>query len=183
MIRIDTKTQTIHFIPDEAGSEHPPERSFPLLSAYVCPFCRKILAAYFQGFLSESDIEYHGRQKPRYAIGSVPGGHYLKPEHHQGYGNDNCVWEEFTRRGVTENVRLFVQRHDLSRMLVQPLSEKIGQIPGFCIVEDVCKRDGALLLFSEEKLFRDLRRKDFDAYWKAREQMEEYLMTLVKSLA
>ena len=182
MIQIDTTEKTIRFIPEPTEDEHPPERSLPLLSAYVCPSCKKILAAYFQGWLSDADIAHYEKQKPGYRIGSVPGGHYVKPEHHQGYsyGDDGCIWEEYTRRGIVENVRLFVQRHELSRMLIQPLSEKIGLIPGFRVVADICGRDREMLLFSEDKLFGELRRKDFDAYWKMREKMGEYLLKLVK---
>ena len=181
MIQVDDRE--IRFTPERVDEEHPPARSFPLLSGYVCPFCRKILAAYFQGTMSQADIAYHQRQKPHYRIGSVAGGHYIKQENHYGYygGADRCPWEEFSGRGVVENLRLFVQRHDLPRMLILPLSEKIGSIPGLCLVEDVCGRDREMLLFSEDRLFGDLReKKGFDAYWKTRDKLGEYLMELVR---
>ena len=187
MININESKREIQFIPDKTDKEHPPERSFPLLSGYVCLFCRKVLVAYFQGRMSEADIEYYQSQKPHYRIGAVAGGHYIKLENHQGYsyGNceDRCSWEEFTRRGIVENLRLFVQRHELSSMLIQPLSEKIGSIPGFCVVEDVCDKDREILLFSEDELFGDLREKEgFDAYWKAKEKMGEYFQRLLRNL-
>ena len=184
MIKMDEAKKEIRFIPDERDEEHPPERSFPLLSGYACPFCHKILAAYFKGWMTKEESEYYQNQKPPYRIGCVPGGHYIKSENHQGadYGRDDnrCSWEEFTRRGIVENLRLFVERHEVSRMLVPPLSEKITSIPGFHVVEDICGRDGEMLLFSEYKLFEELRSRDFDAYWKAKEKMGDYLMEVVR---
>ena len=184
MIKIEVAKKEIRFIPDERDEEHPPQRSFPLLSGYCCPFCNKILAAYFPGRMSKEDVEYYQNQKPPYRIGSVPGGHYVKSENHQGadYGRDDdrCSWEEFTKRGVVKNLRVFVERHEVSRTLVQPLSEKITSLPGFYGVKDVCGRDGEMLLFSEDKLFGELRSKDFDAYWKAKEKMGDYLMELIR---
>jgi len=187
MIKIDKEKKEIHFIPDDVSKEHPPERSFALLSGYVCPFCKKILAAYFQGHLSEQDVEYY-KKESRYVIGSVPGGHYLKLENHEDYSyygsSERCSWEAFFKRGIVENLRLFVERHELSRMLIQPLSERIGSIPGFCVVEDVCGRDREVLLFSEDELFGDLQEKEgFDAYWKAKEKMGEYLLRLARKEA
>ena len=170
MIKVDEAKKEIRFIPDERDEEHPPPRSFPLLSGYVCPFCHKILAAYFPGRMSPEEVDYYQNQKPHYRIGWVPGGHYVKSENHQGaeYGHDDnrCSWEEFTRRGVVENLRLFVERYEIPRMRVQPLSEKITSLPGFQVVKDVCGRDGEMLLFSEYKLFEELRSRDFDAYWR-----------------
>ena len=105
MIKIDEATKEILFVPDEMDEHHPPKRSFPLLSGYACPFCKKLLSAYFQGQMPEADIEYYQKQKPHYRIGSVAGGHYVKAENHQGYsyGNDNdrCTWEEFTASTLT----------------------------------------------------------------------------------
>ena len=184
MIRIDKEKKEIHFMPDRTDEVHPPERTFPLLSSYICPFCRKVLAAYFQGRMSEADAEYYQRQEPHYRIGSAAGGHYIKLESHQGYygDSDRCTWEEYTRRGIVENLRLFVQQYELPGMLIQLLSRKIRSIPGFCVVEDVCGKDQEMLLFSEDRLFEDLRRKDFDAYWKAKEKMGEYLTGLLKDV-
>ena len=187
MININESKREIQFIPDKTDKEHPPERSFPLLSGYVCPFCRKVLVAYFQGrMLSEQDVEYY-KKESRYVIGSVPGGHYLKLENHEDYSyygsSERCSWEAFFKRGIVENLRLFVERHELSRMLIQPLSERIGSIPGFCVVEDVCGRDREVLLFSEDELFGDLQEKEgFDAYWKAKEKMGEYFQRLLRNL-
>lgn len=182
MIRI--VKQEIYFSPDEVHEEHPPERQFPLLSAYVCPFCKKILVAYFQGKMSRADIEYYERETP-YVFGSVPGGHYIKPRNHQGYYNDSdrCFWAVFTKRGIIKNIRLFVQQYDLSLMLVQPLSEKLGSIPGFFVVEDVCGRDKEILLFSEDKLLGGIREKEgFDAYWKVKSKLGEFIGKLLADL-
>ena len=186
MIKIDEAKKEILFVPDDTQGEHPPARSFLLLSGYVCPFCRKILAAYFQGRMSEAEIEYYERQKPRYKIGTATGGHYIKLENHQGYSygscEDRCSWEEFAGRGIVRNLRLFVERYELPKMLIQALSENIHSIPGFCVVEDVCSKDKEILLFSEDELFGELKRKDFDGYWKARNELGRYLARLIKEM-
>ena len=184
MIKIDKEEKEIHFVPNNMDEEHPPERSFPLLSAYICPFCKKILVAYFQGQLSEPEIEYYESDKPRYTFGSVAGGHYIKPENHQGYyGESNrCSWEVFMRRGIVENMRMFAKQHDVPLVLVHPIAEKIDVLSCFCIVKDVCGKDKEMLLFSEDKLLGEIREKEgFEKYWKAKEHLGEYLMGLVQS--
>jgi hypothetical protein len=185
MITINEAKKTIHFIPNTTDDEHPPERHFPLLSAYVCPFCRKILAAYIQGYLSEADIAYYEKARPRYVFGSVAGGHYLTIENHRGYASEatRCVWEVFTKRGVVENLRVFAKQHEFPLMLVQPLAERLHTLPCFCVVKDVCGRDKEMLLFSEDNLLGDIKEKEgFEAYWRARENMGEYLRRLLNAL-
>lgn len=176
MIKIEGKE--IHFIPEQTEGEHPPARRFTLLSGYVCPFCNKILAAYFQGQMSEAEIEYYREEKPRYVFGSVGGGHYVKVEHHEGYYNDSnrCSWEVYSKRGIVENLRTFAKQHEVSLVLVKQFAEKVGSIPGFCAVQDVCGKDKEMLLFCEDKLLEDLREKEgFDAYWKAKMELGEFL--------
>ena len=184
MIRIDKEKKEIHFVPDDVSKEHPPERSFALLSGYVCPFCKKILAAYFQGHLSEQDVEYY-REESRYVIGSVPGGHYLKLENHEDYSyygsSERCSWEAFFKRGIVENLRLFVERHELSQEMVRLLAERVKMIPCFCVLRDVCGRDKEMLLFSEDELLKELREKEgFEAYWNAKENLKDYLWELIR---
>lgn len=180
MIKIEGKE--IHFIPEPTEGEHPPARSFSLLSGYVCPFCSKILAAYFQGQMSEAEVGYYREEKLRYVFGSVGGGHYAKVEHHEGYYNDSnrCSWEVYSKRGIVENLRTFTQQHEVPLMLVKQLAEKVGFIAGFCAVQDVCGRDKEMLLFSEEKLLEQVRdEKGFEAYWKAKGEMGEYVRGLL----
>lgn len=183
MIKIDKTRKEILFAPNEMKGERPPKRSFPLLSAYVCPFCDKILAAYFQGQMPEAEIAYYREDKPRYLIGGVAGGHYLKAEHHQVYYDDpdKCPWEVYSRRGIVENLRQFARQHEVTLVLVKRLAEKVESLPGFCVVKDVCGRDAGVLLYSEEMLLKDLREKDgFDAYWKAKENLGKYLMEVMR---
>lgn len=181
MIKIDEERKEIVFIPDETAEEHPPQRSFPLLSAYVCPRCKRILAAYFQGYLSASDIGFYQKES-HYVIGSVPGGHYLKLENHQGfsyYGSENCPWELFTGRGVVENLRAFARNRDIAPGLVAQLADKIGGLKGFILIEDVCGKDGPMLLFSEDALLGEIRREaGFEAYWEAKQGLGAYLVKL-----
>lgn len=186
MIKIDAAKKEICFVPKEYDKEHPPARSFPLLSAYVCPFCNKILAAYFQGQMPEAEIHYYRNEKPRYAFGSVPGGHYIKPASHQSSYNDSerCSWELFSRRGVRENLRLFARQHEVPLMLVRKLAEKIGSIPGFHMVKNVCGRDKEMLLFSEDKLLEEVRKKEgFNTYWEAKMNLGEHIRKVLSSLS
>jgi len=179
---IELKEENIVFIPNQRDKEHPPQREFPLLSGYVCPFCSRILVAYFQGEMSEADIEYY-RKNSAYIMCGVSGGFYLKPENHQGhsYEPDHCSWEEFTRRGIVENLRLFAERHELPRILVQFLAGYIHSLTSFCVVEDVCSKDGEMLLFSEDRMLKSIKEKHGpDAYWKAKENLGEYIMGLMK---
>ena len=183
MIKIDEEKKEIYFIPEQTEKEHPPERSFPLLSGYVCPFCNKILAAYFQGEMSTAEIEYYRQEKQRYIFGSVGGGHYVKVESHEGFYDDpnKCSWEVYSKRGIAENLRLFAEQHEIPLILVKQLSEKISLISGFCVVQDVCGRDREMLLFSEEKLLEKIREKEgFNSYWFVKHNLGKYLMDLVK---
>lgn len=182
MIKIDAAKKEICFVPKEYDKEHPPARSFPLLSAYVCPFCSMILAAYFQGDMPEADIDYYRNEKPYYTFGSVPGGHYLKPASHQSSYNDSerCSWEIFVRRGIVENLRMFAKQHEIPLMLAKKLAEKIDSLPGFHVVKDECNRDKEMLLFSEDKLLEEVREKEgFNVYWEAKMNLEEHIRKIL----
>lgn len=151
MISVDAKEKVIRFKPEEVGDEVPPERTFEFLSAYVCPLCKEILAAYFKGYLSETDIAYYEKET-RYKIGSVPGGHYMKSNGHSGYGYggmEKCKWEAFRKRGITANLRAFVEKHDVNGVNVVQLAGRVEQIRGFAVVQDICGRDGPMLLFCD----------------------------------
>jgi hypothetical protein len=178
MIKINAAKKEVCFIPKEGDEAHPMARRLPLLSAYVCLFCNRILVAYFQGSMPEAEIAYYRNEKPRYAFGSVAGGHYLKLESHQSSYNDSerCAWELFGRRGIAENLRLFVRQYEIPLLLVKMLAEKIDSLPGFCVVQDVCGRDREMLLFSEDRFLEQVRREEgFDAYWKAKMNLGEHI--------
>lgn len=151
---------------------------FPCMSAYVCPHCKMVLAAYYAGkivdlepFLEDASLKYH------YTMGASNGGQYLLLD--DNYHKKGCQGREMVSlfaRGVTSSMDVWAKRSEVRSENLQKLCEMIAasSVPGFDIVEDICGSDAPIVLYNEHA-FTNMNNPEFDESFKRRENLGDYV--------
>ncbi len=177
---IDVRNKRIYFY--NANKREVSPVDFHCMSAYVCPHCKMVLAAYYAGalpdlepFMEDKSLMYH------YAVGGVNGGQYLLLE--QSYHERECGNREIVSllaRGITHQVDVWAKRYDVESGHLQKLSQMIsgGGVPGFDIIPDVCGGDEPILLY-QEHVFTNIDEPAFDEQVERRGSLSAYVGWLV----
>lgn len=151
---------------------------FPCMSAYVCPHCKKVLAAYYaskivdlEPFLEDASLKYH------YTLGASNGGQYLLLD--DNYHKKGCQGREIVSlfaRGIAFSMDVWAKRNEVRSENLQKLCEMIaaGSVPGFDIVQDICGADGPIVLFNEHA-FTNLNNPEFEESFKRRDNLGDYV--------
>ncbi len=173
---IEAKNNRIYFY--NANKRDITPVDFPCMSAYVCPHCKKVLAAYYAGkivdlepFLEDASLKYH------YTLGASNGGQYLLLD--DNYHKKGCQGREIVSlfaRGITFSMDVWAKRNEVGSENLQKLCEMIaaGMVPGFDIVQDICGADGPIVLFNEHA-FTNLNNPEFDESFKRRDNLGDYV--------
>ncbi len=151
---------------------------FPCMSAYVCPHCKKVLAAYYaskivdlEPFLEDASLKYH------YTLGTSNGGQYLLLD--DNYHKKGCQGREIVSlfaRGVTFSMDVWAKRNEVRSENLQKLCEIIaaGGVPGFDIVQDICGADDPIVLYNEHS-FTNMNNPEFGESCKRRDNLSYYV--------
>lgn len=174
---IEVKNNRIYFY--NANKRDVTPVDFPCMSAYVCPHCKKVLAAYYTGkivdlepFLEDASLKYH------YIMGtSNGGGQYLLLD--DNYHKKGCQGREIVSlfaRGITFSMDVWAKRNEVRSENLQKLCEMIAanKVPGFDIVQDVCGVDDPIVLYNEHS-FINMNNPDFDESFKRRDNLGDYV--------
>lgn len=144
-------------------------QDFQCLSAYVCPFCKNVLKAYYVGrFIPESLKEYMEKDTLKYAyeFGDCEGGQWLAMQQH--VHNQICGWQpvSFNSRGIRTSVESFLEMHATKVKEIEKFiaAVSLGKMPGFTVINDVTGTDLPMLLYKESDLM-SLKNLDFDRKW------------------
>ncbi len=151
---------------------------FPCMSAYVCPHCKKVLAAYYAGkivdlepFLEDASLKYH------YTLGTSNGGQYLLlDDHHHKKGCQGREIVSLFARGITFSMDVWAKRNEVRSENLQKLCEMIaaGVVPGFDIVQDICGADDPIVLYNEHS-FTNMNNPEFGESCKRRDNLGDYV--------
>lgn len=128
---------------------------FPCMSAYVCPHCKKILAAYYAGVITDLDpFSDEASPKHHYKWGESNGGQYMLLEEY--YHREKCQRRQIISlnvRGVRESIEQLAIQENVKFAHLYELAELVeaGMVPGFEIVQDICGADGPVVLYNERE--------------------------------
>ncbi len=173
---IEAKNNRIYFYNANKRDVIPVD--FPCMSAYVCPHCKKVLAAYYAGkivdlepFLEDASLKYH------YTMGASNGGQYLLLD--DNYHKKGCpAWEivSLFARGITFSMDVWAKRNEVRSENLQKLCEMIaaGGIPGFDIVQDICGADDPIVLYNEHA-FTNMNNPEFDERFERKNNLSAYV--------
>src|SRR3990172_308951 len=151
---------------------------FQCVSAYLCPHCKKVLAAYYAGkivdlepFMEEPALKYH------YTLGTSNGGQYLLLDDHNH--KKGCPgWEivSLSARSITYSIDVWARRYEVGPENLLKLCEMITacKVPGFDIVQDICGADDLIVLYNEHA-FTNLNNPDFRESCARRENLAAYI--------
>jgi hypothetical protein len=150
---------------------------FQCVSAYLCPHCKKVLAAYYAGkivdlepFMEDPALKYH------YTLGTSNGGQYLLLDDH--YHKKGCPgWEivSLSARSITYSIDVWARRYEVEPENLQKLCEMIAanKVPGFDIVQDACSADDPIVLYNEH-LFTNMNKPRFSQSITRKENLAAY---------
>jgi len=150
---------------------------FQCVSAYLCPHCKKVLAAYYAGkivdmepFCEDPSDKYH------YILGTSNGGQYLLLEDHNH--KKGCPgWEivSLYARGITHSMDVWARRYEVGPDNLQKLCEisVTGKVPGFDIVTDTCGADDPIVLYNEH-MFTNMNKPGFGQSFTRKENLAAY---------
>ena len=150
---------------------------FQCVSAYVCPHCNKVLAAYYAGkitdlepFIEDPALKYH------YTLGTSNGGQYLLLDDHNH--KKGCPgWEivSLSARSITYSIDVWARRNEVGSESLQKLCEMIAasKVPGFDIVQDACGADDPIVLYNEH-LFINMNKPGFGQSITRKENLAAY---------
>jgi hypothetical protein len=138
-----------------------PSISFPCLSAYICPHCNKVLAAYYAGIIQAPSFKETCEDESesyQYTFGSANGGQYIEMAayHHK---NKCKKWlpVSLLARGVQNSINAWSREYklDISKRALDNLVKKVeeSKVPGFQPVPDICGADQPILLYNEQEFF------------------------------
>jgi len=150
---------------------------FLCVSAYLCPHCKKVLAAYYAGkimdlepFMEDPAMKYH------YTLGASNGGQYLLLDDHSH--KKGCPgWEivSLSARSITYSIDVWARRYEVGPENLQKLCEMIAasKVPGFDIVQDACGADDPIVLYNEH-LFTNMNKPGFGQSITRKENLAAY---------
>src|SRR3990172_8677980 len=101
---------------------------FSCMSAYICPHCKMVLAAYYVGtivdlepFMEDPSLKYH------YTLGTSNGGQFLLIDLH--YHEKICLNREIislSARRITYSIDIWARRHEVGPENLQKLCQMIA---------------------------------------------------------
>lgn len=155
---------------------------FQCVSAYLCPHCRKVLAAYYAGkivdlepYMEDPALKHH------YTLGTSNGGQYLLLDDHN-HKKGCSGWEivSLYARGITYSIDVWARRYEVGPENLQNLCEMIasGKIPGFNIVQDACGADDPIVLYNGH-LFTNMNKPGFGQSFTMKENLATYVDWIV----
>jgi len=151
---------------------------FPCMSAYVCPHCKMVLAAYYAGtivdlepFMEDPALKYH------YTLGASNGGQYMlidSNHHGKGCGSREIISQ--SARGITYQLDVWARRNEVGPSNLQSLSMMIAAntVPGFDVIPDACGADDPIVLYNEHA-FTNMNNPEFDKICKRRDNLSYYV--------
>jgi hypothetical protein len=151
---------------------------FQCMSAYVCPHCKKLLAAYYAGkiveleaFLEDPSLKHH------YMMGASNGGQYLlldDSQHKKGCKGWDIV--SLSARGIIFSIEIWAKRNGVVPENLQKLCAMIaaGEVQGFEIVQDNCGADDPIVLYNEHE-FISMNNPEFNEYFMRRDNLGDYV--------
>lgn len=150
---------------------------FQCVSAYLCPHCKKVLAAYYAGKIVDLEPFCEDpSDKHHYTLGTSNGGQYLLLEDHSH--KKGCPgWEivSLSARSITYSVDVWARRYEVGPENLQKLCEMIAasKVPGFDIVQDACGADDPIVLYNEH-LFINMNKPGFSQSFTRKENLSAY---------
>ncbi|CAG0984204.1 hypothetical protein METP3_02259 [Methanosarcinales archaeon] len=150
---------------------------FQCVSAYLCPHCKKVLAAYYAGkivdlesFMEDPALKYH------YTLGTSNGGQYLLLDDHNH--KKGCPgWEivSLSARSITYSIDVWARSYEVGPEKLAKLCKMIdaGKVPGFDIVQDACGADDPIVLYNEH-LFTNMNKPGFGQSFIRKENLAAY---------
>lgn len=144
---IEIRNNRIYFYSDNRDIA---PMDFPCMSAYICPHCKKILAAYYAGTVTE--LGQYTEKAHHYELGGSDGGQYLLLSGY--YHKEECSQREtvsLQARGIGASLDEWAKQEHIESIRLDRLAEMIeaGEVPGFDIVTDTCGLDAPILLYSQ----------------------------------
>jgi len=172
---IEIKNKRIYFYNTNKRDIIPVD--FQCVSAYLCPHCKKVLAAYYAGkigdlepFMEDPALKYH------YTLGASNGGQYLLLNDHN-HKKDCPEWEmvSLSARGITYSIDVWARRYEVGPENLAKLCEMIAasKVPGFDIVPDACGADDPIVLYNEH-LFTNVNKPEFARSFIRKENLSSY---------
>jgi len=173
---IEVKNRRIYFYNNNKRDIIPAD--FPCVSAYLCPHCKKVLAAYYAGgigdlepFMEDPALKYN------YKLGTSNGGQYLLLDDHSH--TKGCPGREIVSlfaRGITSSMDVWAKRNEVRSDNMRKLCEIIaaGGVPGFDIVQDICGTDDPIVLFNEHA-FTNMNNPEFDERFERKNNLSAYV--------
>jgi len=177
---IEVKNNRIYFYNTNKRDIIPMD--FQCVSAYLCPHCKKVLAAYYAGiivdlepFMEDPALKYH------YTLGASNGGQYLLLDDHNH--KKGCPgWEivSLSARSITYSIDVWARRYEVGPENLQKLCEMIAasKVPGFDIVQDACGADDPIVLYNEH-LFININKPAFGQSITRKENLAAYVDWIV----
>jgi hypothetical protein len=150
---------------------------FQCVSAYLCPHCRKVLAAYYAGKIV--DLEpfcENPSDKHHYTLGTSNGGQYLLlDDHNHKKGCPGWDIVSLSARSITYLIDVWARRYEVEPENLQKLCEMIAasKVPGFDIVQDACGVDDPIVLYNEH-LFTNMNKPGFGQSITRKENLAAY---------
>lgn len=177
---IEVKNNRIYFYNTNKRDIIPVD--FQCVSTYLCPHCKKVLAAYYAGnildlepFMEDPALKHH------YTLGTSNSGQYLLLDDHNH--KKGCPgWEivSLHARSITHSVDVWARRYEVGPENLQKLCEMIAasKIPGFNIVQDACGADEPIVLYNEH-LFTNMNKPGFGQSITRKENLAAYVDWIV----
>jgi hypothetical protein len=155
---------------------------FQCVSAYLCPHCKKVLAAYYAGkivdlepFMEDPALKHH------YTLGTSNGGQYLLLDDHNH--KKGCPgWEivSLSARSITHSMDVWARRYEVGSESLAKLCGMIAaiKVPGFDVVQDACGADDPIVLYNEH-LFTNMNKPGFVESMKRTSNLGDYVAWVV----
>jgi|GEM_PF-176175 len=155
---------------------------FQCVSAYLCPHCKKVLAAYYAGkivdlepFMEDPALKHH------YTLGTSNGGQYLLlNDHNHKKGCPGWEFVSLSARSITYSIDVWARSYEVGQENLQKLCEMIAvdEIPGFDIITDACGADDPIVLYNEY-LFTNMNKPGFGESMKRTSNLGDYVAWVV----
>jgi hypothetical protein len=158
----------------------PAERR-PLLSGFVCPYCKEILKAYFltaNPLPLREFLKRTGGEDEQYRSLTVPGGQAILSATHEGYYT-GCDLEIFWTPSLKHNLIEWLTKHHPNRRfssLAKAMAVvRAGKVAGLVAIPELTGSEACLLGYDKNKWEGqwNSRTEDYDTYWERKERETE----------
>ncbi len=173
---IEVKNNRIYFYNTNERDIIPVD--FSCMSVYVCPHCKKVLAAYYAGKIVDlGPFCVDPSDKHHYKLGTSNGGQYLLLDddtHKKGCPGWELV--SLSARSITYSIDVWARRYEVGPENLQKLCEMIAasKVPGFEIVTDACGADDPIVLYNKHA-FTNMNNPGFDESSKRWDNLGDYV--------